>query len=128
MKEELIKLLNEMKENLEKEDFNEEKVTKDAAINTVATIKILDSMKEGKTLVEASSSLVRSFDDALSKCLENGAAADDEFMYNFTTNYLNTQLGILSGLFSVKDIAKNRDNLAFLKSKVRECLVYIDRL
>ena len=72
--------------------------------------------------------MIRSYDDALAKCLDAGAKADDEFMYEFTVHYLNTILSLVANLFMANDFAKDKDNLAFLKSKVRECLIYIDRL
>ena len=126
MKEELINMLEELKEEL-KNDFMG-KLRHKAAENMVVVSEIIKDMKKGKSLVEASSDMIRSYDDALAKCLDAGAKADDEFMYDFTVHYLNTILSLVANLFLVEDFAKDKDNLAFLKSKVRECLIYIDRL
>lgn len=130
MKEELEKMLEELKEDLEKklEDYKLDAVRYNNAEGIVTTHSILKNMDKGKSLVEASSDIIRSYDDALAKCLEAGAKADDEFMYVFTTQYLTTILSLVANLFTVKDFAKDKDNLAFLKSKVRECLIYIDIL
>ena len=129
MKEKLLEMLKELKEDLVKQEkYDTDGLGRTSAINLIAAKAILDQMKEGKTLVEASSKVVRSYDDALAKCLDEGQKADDEFMYDFTTNYLNSMLGILSCLFVVPEFAKDRENRAFLKSKVREALIYIDRL
>lgn len=126
MKEELINMLEELKEKL-KNDFMG-KIRHKSAENMVVVSEIIKDMKKGKSLVEASSEMIRSYDDALAKCLDAGAKADDEFMYDFTVHYLNTILSLVANLFMVNDFAKDKDNLAFLKSKVRECLIYIDRL
>lgn len=126
MKEELISMLEELKEEL-KNDFMD-KIRHKSAENMVVVSEIIKDMKKGKSLVEASSEMIRSYDDALAKCLDAGAKANDEFMYEFTVHYLNTILSLVANLFLVEDFAKDKDNLAFLKSKVRECLIYIDRL
>lgn len=126
MKEELISMLEELKEEL-KNDFMD-KIRHKFAENMVVVSEIIKDMKKGKSLVEASSEMIRSYDDALAKCLDAGAKANDEFMYEFTVHYLNTILSLVANLFLVEDFAKDKDNLAFLKSKVRECLIYIDRL
>lgn len=109
-----------------REDLKE--IKREAAKNYAIVNEIMDIMAEDKTLVEASSEMIRSYDDALAKCLDAGAKADDEFMYDFTVHYLNTILSLVANLFMVDNFAKDKDNLAFLKSKVRECLIYIDRL
>lgn len=98
------------------------------ATNLVIIENIIKELEKGKSIVEASSKNLRSYDDALAKCLDIGAKADDEFMYDFTTQYINTILSLVANLCLVKDFAKDGDNLAFIKSKVRECLIYIDRL
>lgn len=126
MKEELINELEKLKAILEDSDI--ETMRKAAARGIALFAEVDDEMKDGKSVVEATSKYIRSFDEALSKCLEEGATADDEFMYGFTTHYLYTILTLVANLFMKEGFAKNRDNLAFLKSKVRECLVYIDRL
>ena len=126
MKEELINMLKELKEELKNDSMD--KIRHKSAENMVVVSEIIKDMKKGKSLVEASSEMIRSYDDALAKCLDAGAKADDEFMYEFTVHYLNTILSLVANLFLVEDFAKDKDNLAFLKSKVRECLIYIDRL
>ena len=126
MKEELINMLEELKEELKNDSMD--KIGHKSAENMVVVSEIIKDMKKGKSLVEASSEMIRSYDDALAKCLDAGAKADDEFMYEFTVHYLNTILSLVANLFLVEDFAKDKDNLAFLKSKVRECLIYIDRL
>ena len=126
MKEELLEMLEELKEELK--DSSMDDIRHKSAENMIVTQAILEYLKEGKNIVEASSKIIRSYDDALGKCLDRGAKADDEFMYAFTTTYLSTLLGMIANLCLVKDFAKNRDNIAFIKSKVRECLIYIDRL
>lgn len=126
MKEELINMLEELKEELKND--SSDKIRHKSAENMVVVSEIIKDMKKGKSLVEASSEMIRSYDDALAKCLDAGAKADDEFMYEFTVHYLNTILSLVANLFLVEDFAKDKDNLAFLKSKVRECLIYIDRL
>lgn len=126
MKEELINMLEELKEELKNDSMD--KIRHKSAENMVVVSEIIKDMKKGKSLVEASSEMIRSYDDALAKCLDAGAKADDEFMYDFTVHYLNTILSLVANLFLVEDFAKDKDNLAFLKSKVRECLIYIDRL
>ena len=126
MKEELINMLEELKEELKND--SKDKIRHKSAENMVVVSEIIKDMKKGKSLVEASSEMIRSYDDALAKCLDAGAKADDEFMYEFTVHYLNTILSLVANLFLVEDFAKDKDNLAFLKSKVRECLIYIDRL
>lgn len=126
MKEELINMLEELKEELKNDSMD--KIRHKSAENMVVVSEIIKDMKKGKSLVEASSEMIRSYDDALAKCLDAGAKADDEFMYEFTVHYLNTILSLVANLFLVEDFAKDKDNLAFLKSKVRECLIYIDRL
>lgn len=126
MKEELINMLEELKEELKNDSMD--KIRHKSAENMVVVSEIIKDMKKDKSLVEASSEMIRSYDDALAKCLDAGAKADDEFMYGFTVHYLNTILSLVANLFLVEDFAKDKDNLAFLKSKVRECLIYIDRL
>ena len=126
MKEELINMLEELKEELKNDSMD--KIRHKSAENMVVVSEIIKDMKKGKSLVEASSEMIRSYDDALAKCLDAGAKADDEFMYDFTVHYLNTILSLVANLFLVEDFAKDKDNLAFLKSKLRECLIYIDRL
>ena len=126
MKEELINMLEELKEELKNDSMD--KIRHKSAENMVVVSEIIKDIKKGKSLVEASSEMIRSYDDALAKCLDAGAKADDEFMYEFTVHYLNTILSLVANLFLVEDFAKDKDNLAFLKSKVRECLIYIDRL
>ena len=126
MKEELISMLEELKEELKNDSMD--KIRHKSAENMVVVSEIIKDMKKSKSLVEASSEMIRSYDDALAKCLDAGAKADDEFMYEFTVHYLNTILSLVANLFLVEDFAKDKDNLAFLKSKVRECLIYIDRL
>lgn len=126
MKEELINMLEELKEELKNDSMD--KIRHKSAENMVVVSEIIKDMKKAKSLVEASSEMIRSYDDALAKCLDAGAKADDEFMYEFTVHYLNTILSLVANLFLVEDFAKDKDNLAFLKSKVRECLIYIDRL
>ena len=126
MKEELINMLEELKEELKNDSMD--KIRHKSAENMVVVSEIIKDMKKSKSLVEASSEMIRSYDDALAKCLDAGAKADDEFMYEFTVHYLNTILSLVANLFLVEDFAKDKDNLAFLKSKVRECLIYIDRL
>lgn len=125
-KKELTDMLEELKEDLEYNPIDD--IRKKSAESIIITQAILGYLMEGKTIVEASSKCLRSYDDALAKCLDKGAKADDDFMYAFTVNYLCNILGIISNLFLVEDFAKDKDNLAFLKSKVRECLIYIDRL
>ena len=126
MKEELINMLEELKEELKNDSMD--KIGHKSAENMVVVSEIIKDMKKGKSLVEASSEMIRSYDDALAKCWDADAKADDEFMYEFTVHYLNTILSLVANLFLVEDFAKDKDNLAFLKSKVRECLIYIDRL
>ena len=126
MKEELINMLEELKEELKNDSMD--KIRHKSAENMVVVSEIIKDMKKSKSLVEASSEMIRSYDDALAKCLDAGAKADDEFMYECTVHYLNTILSLVANLFLVEDFAKDKDNLAFLKSKVRECLIYIDRL
>jgi len=127
MKEELKKMLKELQKELENENTDIDDIRKQAAINFIALNYILKKTKE-KTIVEATSEVIRSYDDSLAKCLEAGAKMDDDFNYDFTTRYINTILSLVANLFLVTDFAKDKDNLAFLKSKVRESLVYIDRL
>lgn len=126
IKKELINALKEVKKDLEDDSLDE--IRHKVANNLVTTHIIVKDIKDGKNIVEAVSEMIRSYDDALAKCLEAGAKADDEFMYDFTVHYLNTILSLVANLFLVEDFAKDKDNLAFLKSKVRECLIYIDRL
>ena len=126
IKKELINALKEVKKDLEDDSLDE--IRHKVANNLVTTHIIVKDIKDGKNIVEAVSEMIRSYDDALAKCLEAGAKADDDFMYDFTVNYLNTILSLVANLFLVTDFAKDKDNLAFLKSKVRECLIYIDRL
>lgn len=126
IKKELINALKEVKKDLEDDSLDE--IRHKVASNLATTHIIVKDIKDGKNIVEAVSNMLRSYDDALAKCLEAGAKADDDFMYDFTVNYLNTILSLVANLFLVTDFAKDKDNLAFLKSKVRECLIYIDRL
>lgn len=99
-----------------------------SASNIAVCNNILEDIKE-MSLVEAVNKYIRSYDESLAYCLEKGASEDDEqFMYDFTTAYLNTILALVSNLFLVDNFAKKSSNRAFLKSKVRECLIYIDRL
>lgn len=127
MKEELLEMLKELKEELENENTDMDDIRKQIIMNFMVLKDILKRTKE-KTIVEATSEIIRSYDDSLAKCLEAGAKMDDEFNYAFTTKYINTILSLVANLFLVTDFAKDKDNLAFLKSKVRECLIYIDRL
>ena len=127
MKEELKKMLKELQEELENENTDIDDIRKQVIINFIVLKDILKRTKE-KTIVEATSEIIRSYDDSLAKCLEAGAKMDDAFNYDFTTRYINTILSLVANLFLVTDFAKDKDNLAFLKSKVKESLVYIDRL
>lgn len=125
---EIIEKLEELKNLLEDEDSNMDYIRQKAAVNLAVLTSILNDLKEGKHIVEALSEVLRSYDDALAKCLEAGAKADAEFMYDFTTHYLNSILSLAGNLCLVKDFLKDSEHLAFIKSKVRECLIYIDRL
>lgn len=138
MEKDIIKDLEEILEQLKstnnKTELKIEELTEATAINLVRTIEILYAVKKGKSLVEASSKFVRSYDDALAQCLKIGAEDNEDFKdnedfrYDFTTQYMNSILSLVANLVFVKDFAKDDKNRAFLKSKIRECLIYIDML
>lgn len=129
MKNELKKMLEEMKNDLDKRGkYNTEELTKNTASNLITALEILHSVNEGKSIIEASNEFIRSYDEALALCLKAGANDDEPFRYDFTTYYINTLLSLVANLISIKDFAKDPKNRAFLKSKIRESLIYIDML
>ena len=129
VKEELKKMLQEMSDDIaNKGKYNTGDLTKNTAENLIKTIEILHAMNNGATIMEATTKFIRAYEEAYGMCLKNGAEDNDEFKYDFTTYYINAILSLVANLISIKDFAKNDRNRAFLKSKIRECLIYIDML
>ena len=108
--------------------YAEEDLFKQLKSNITCVLKVLSGTK-GKSLVESASDVIRSYDEALSKCLKAGAKIEDkDFLYDFTTNYTNIVLTLVANLLITKDVAKDENNLSFLKGKLKECILYIDKL
>lgn len=132
MEEELIKILKEVKEFKEQYliDTTKDNLLEHAAFQNLRTTqKIVKNMEDNNiSLEEAFNGEIRTYEDALAKCLEAGATANDEFMHDFTSHYTYNVLGISANLFALEDFTKDKDNLDFLRTKVKECLKYIDRL
>lgn len=131
MEEDLIKLLEDLKKFKEKigmKEIEEPTEIKTASfVNLKSSYNILDRLDD-KPLDDAFNDEIRSYENALAKCLEAGATADDDFMRNFTTHYTSTVLGIMSNLLASEDFVKNKDNVDYTKNKIKECLKYMDRL
>lgn len=131
MEEDLIKLLEDLKKFKEKigmKEIEEPTEIKTASfVNLKSSYNILDRLDD-KSLDDAFNDEIRSYENALAKCLEAGATADDDFMRDFTTHYASTVLGIMSNLLASEDFVKNKDNVDFTKNKIKECLKYMDRL
>jgi hypothetical protein len=131
MEEDLIKLLEDLKKFKEKigmKEIEEPTEIKTASfVNLKSSYNILDRLDD-KSLDDAFNDEIRSYENALAKCLEAGATADDDFMRDFTTHYTSTVLGIMSNLLASEDFVKNKDNVDYTKNKIKECLKYMDRL
>lgn len=131
MEEDLIKLLEDLKKFKEKigmKEIEEPTEIKTASfVNLKSSYNILDRLDD-KSLDDAFNDKIRSYENALAKCLEAGATADDDFMRDFTTHYTSTILGIMSNLLASEDFVKNKDNVDYTKNKIKECLKYMDRL
>lgn len=133
MEKDIIKELEEILKELKsaKNDATQlkiEELKEATANNLIRAIEVIYAMSKGKSVVEASNKFIRSYDEALAKCLKTGAEDTDDFRYDFTTYYMNVILSLVANLVFVKDFAKDDKNRAFLKSKIRECLIYIDML
>lgn len=132
MEEELMKILKEVKEFKEQclMDTTKDTILEHAAFQNLRTTqRIVKTMEEdNKTLEESLNNEIRSYENALAKCLEIGATADDEFMHNFTSHYIYNVLGVTANIFALEDFTKDKDNVEFLRNKVKECLKYMDRI
>lgn len=131
MEEDLIKLLEDvkkLKEKLGMKEIEEPKEIETASfVNLKSSCNILDGLDD-KSLDDAFNDEIRSYENALAKCLEAGATADDDFIRDFTTHYMSTVLGIMSNLLITKEVFEDKDNIDFIKSKIKDCLKYMDRL
>lgn len=128
LKETITKMLEDLKKLLEEENTDIADIRKQTVVNFGVLTDVLEKSKD-KGIVEATSDTIRSYDEAISKCSEVGAPINDkEFIYDFTTRYINMVLSLVSYLFLVKDFAKKEENLKFLKEKTKECLLYMDRI
>lgn len=128
LKETISKMLEDLKKLLEEENTDIADIRKQTIVNFGVLTDVLEKSKD-KSIVEATSDTIRSYDEAISKCSEVGAPINDkEFIYDFTTHYINMVLSLVSYLFLVKDFAKKEENLKFLKEKTKECLLYMDRI
>lgn len=132
MEEELMKILKEVKEFKEQYMMGDNKsvILEHAAFGSLRTTqRIVKNMKEiNVSLEKAFDDEIRSYEDALAKCLDAGATADDDFVHDFTSHYIYNLLGIAANLFALENFTKDKDNLDFLRTKVKECLKYMDRL
>ena len=108
--------------------FTEDELTEQIKTNVKCIAKVLSNTKD-KSLAESVNSVMRTYDEALAKCVDAGAKTEDKgFMYDFTTTYTNAVLSLVANLLLVKDITKNESNIVFLKSKLEECSACIDKL
>lgn len=139
MEKEILETLSNLRSEVEdlkkvasflnnEEPSDKDKITVCSTMNCENTGVILDKMEEGNSLENAFNKVVRPYSDALTMCAQNGRTLDNDFMHEFTTHHVNATLNICANLFIAKGVAKNKDSLDFLKSKIRECLVYIDNL
>lgn len=126
IKETITKMLNDLKELLE-ENTNIDDIRKQTVVNFGVLTDVLEKLKE-KSIVEAVSDIIRSYDDAIAMCLRAGAPDDDDFRYDFTVRYINMLLALIANLCLVKDFVKDKNNLKFIKEKLNECLLYLDRI
>lgn len=125
--EELIEKLRELQKELEAKNLDIGRIKDRSDTNAAATIAVLKEYGD-KSLVEAYSNVLRSYDDALAKCIEAGAEEDDDFIHKFTIHYVNTLLAIIANLLLMDEITGDKKNIAFIKSKIKESLLYIDKL
>lgn len=127
LKETITKMLEDLKELLEEENTNIDDIRKQTVVNFGVLTDVLEKLKE-KSIVEAVSDIIRSYDDAIAMCLKAGAPDDDDFRYDFTVRYINMLLALIANLCLVKDFVKDKNNLKFIKDKLNECLLYLDRI
>ena len=129
MEEDVIKVLEDLKKIKEKLGLNNEDsmAIEMASFNSRKTAHNIVK-NPTNNLEDSFNEEIRSYENALSKCLEAGATANDDFIKDFTAHYISTLLGVFSNLLVLKDILENKDSVDFIKNKIKECLVYIDRL
>lgn len=139
MEEEILSGLESLRKELEnlghevsllsnEEPTDHEKIVACNAMNSHETDFILEKVQEGDSLEEAFNKTVRTYDDALTMCAKDGSTLNNAFIHEFTVHHVNAVLGICANLLMSESVTKNKDSIDLLKSKIRECLVYIDNL
>lgn len=130
MEEDLIKILEDLKNVKEKLGINshEDMLIETTSFHSRKTAQNVFKNLKNNNLEGAFNEEIRSYEDALSKCLEAGATANDEFMHDFTANYISTLLGVFSNLLITKKVFGDKESVDFIKSKIKDCLKYMDRL